>query len=224
MKEGTNVISAIATDLEGRTTDPVTALIVLDTTAPTTTPSPAPGAYYNTVTATLAANEPATIYFTIDGTLPSTASNAYSVPILLPSSTTIRFFALDRATNTEAIKSATYTVILDTAPPVTTLTAGSPKYTSGGGQLYVTSSSLFALSAIDNVSGVKIIGYRVDNGTWNTYASPFGQRTSWRRAANLRANSFVKDRVVKFACFNRDFKHLLVPGFSEEHLQPREFR
>ncbi len=187
MTEGANILIATATDLEGRTSDSVFATIVLDIHAPITTPSPAPGAYYNTVAATLAANEPATIYYTIDGTPPSTASNIYGVPILLTSSTTINFFAVDMATNAEAIKSATYTVITDTAPPVTTLTAGSPNYTSGDGKLYVTSSSLFTLSAIDNLSGVKTIGYRFDSGTWNTYASPFSLITEGSHTVGYRS-------------------------------------
>ena len=173
MTEGANIISATATDLAGYTSNPLTATIMVDSHAPITSSSPAPGTYYNAVTATLAANEPAMIYYTLDGTTPTPSSATYSGPQVLTSTTTLNFFAVDMATNPEAVKSVTYTVIPDTTPPLTTVTAGTPKYISGGGQLFVTNSSIFTLSASDIVSGVKTIGYRLDNGTWNTYVSPF---------------------------------------------------
>ncbi len=173
MTEGANIISATATDLEGNTAVPATATIILDTHAPVTTPSPAPGTYYNTVTVTLAANELAMIYYTMDGTTPTSSSKVYSGPLALTATTTLKFFAIDMATNSEAVKSVTFTVIPDTTPPVTTITTGSPNYTSGNGKLYVTSASLFSLSATDNISGVKTTAYHIDGGTWTTYVFPF---------------------------------------------------
>ncbi len=193
MSEGANSISATATDLEGNTTDPVTATIVLDTHAPATTVSPAPGTYFNAVTATLAANEPATIYYTVDGTAPTALSAVYNGPLLLTSNTALEFFSVDLAMNTESVKSATYAVIRDTEPPVTTITAGTPNFTSSDGKLYVKSLSNFTLSATDDISGVATIGYRLDGGTWNAYASPLslvteGSHTIGYRSTDNAAN------------------------------------
>jgi len=65
---------------------------------------------------------------------------------------------------------ATATVIPDTTPPVTTMTVGSPKYTSGT-TTYVSGSTVFTLSASDDASGVKETKYRVDGGSWSTYTA-----------------------------------------------------
>ncbi len=202
MTEGANIISATATDLEGHISDPVTATIVLDTHAPVTTPSPAPGSYYNTVTVTLVANEPATIYDTTDGTTPAASSEyMYKGQMVLTATTTLNFFAVDMATNSEAVKSVTYTVIPDTTPPVTTIFTGNPNYTSGSGKLYVTGATNFTLSATDDISGVKTTGYRLGNGTWTTYAVPFslfteGSYTIGYRSTDNAANTEIEKNLV----------------------------
>ncbi|HTG01806.1 MAG TPA: chitobiase/beta-hexosaminidase C-terminal domain-containing protein, partial [Nitrospirota bacterium] len=173
MTESANTIIATATDLEGTTSSSVTATIVLDTHAPVTTPSPAPGLYYNSAVVTLQASEAATIHYTIDGSTPTVSSPVYSGPLPLTSTTRLSFFAIDLAGNQETVKTATYTVTLDTTPPVTTITAGTPNYTSSNGKLYITGSTLFTISATDDVSGIKTTAYHIDGGSWNTYSSPF---------------------------------------------------
>jgi len=65
---------------------------------------------------------------------------------------------------------ATVIVIPDTTPPVTTMTVGSPKYTSGT-TTYVSGFTVFTLSASDDASGVKETKYRVDGGSWSTYTA-----------------------------------------------------
>lgn len=68
----------------------------------------------------------------------------------------------------------------DTIPPTTTLFVGSPQYTDAAGDLYVTSTTPFTLTAVDNNgtgSGVASIAYRIHNPTHNTgwilYTLPF---------------------------------------------------
>jgi hypothetical protein len=94
---------------------PVTNSITLDTVAPVTTAGPPiPGNYSTSTTPvsiTLSANEPATIYYTMDGTPPTTASAVYTGALSTSVTTTVRFFAVDAAGNTEAIKSATWTIL-----------------------------------------------------------------------------------------------------------------
>lgn len=53
----------------------------------------------------------------------------------------------------------------DPVPPTTTLATGNPKYTDPSGNVYVTSGTLFTLSAEDNSggSGVATTGYRIRN-------------------------------------------------------------
>jgi poly(hydroxyalkanoate) depolymerase family esterase len=81
-----------------------------DTTAPTTIATPAGGSYENSVTVELAANEPATTYYTTDGSTPTTSSTKYSGGIKLTSDTSLKFFSVDSAGNTEGVKVESYDI------------------------------------------------------------------------------------------------------------------
>src|SRR5688572_1732170 len=83
-----------------------------DGAAPATTADP-PGGSFREMPAEvrLASDEPATIFFTLDGSTPTTASPSEPSPVLLtelPPDTTIRFFAVDAADNTETEHAETY--------------------------------------------------------------------------------------------------------------------
>lgn len=81
-----------------------------DTTAPITTALPAGGSYVDSVTVQLSANEPASTYFTTDGTTPTINSTKYTGAFTLTSSTTLKFFSVDSAGNSESTKTETYTI------------------------------------------------------------------------------------------------------------------
>ncbi len=95
-----------------------------------------------------------------------------SAPFTVPSegTHTILYRSKDNLGNSEADK--TLTAMTDNTAPVTTITRGDPKYTSADGKLYAASAATFTLAAIDNLSGVGKTEYRIDSGTWTTYA-PF---------------------------------------------------
>lgn len=86
---------------------------------PVTTANPSGGAYSTAQLITLIANEPATIYYTIDGSTPTQLSSTYSSPILISTTTTLKFFAKDVDGNVESIKTQMYT--FDTTPPTFTI-------------------------------------------------------------------------------------------------------
>lgn len=92
---------------------------VPDTTPPTTTASPAGGSYEDEVTVTLSVNESATTYYTTDGSTPTTGSAQYTAPLVFTADTTLKFFSVDVANNTEAVKTESYTI---TSSPETTVT------------------------------------------------------------------------------------------------------
>jgi hypothetical protein len=54
-----------------------------------------------------------------------------------------------------------YDPVTDILPPQSTLTIGTPHYSTGGGQVFVTTATPFTLSAIDGDSGVQNVWYRV---------------------------------------------------------------
>ena len=87
-----------------------THLMADDTTRPITTATPLGGTYTGPISVTLAANEPARIYYTTNGSTPTTSSPQYVSPISITSSKTLKYFARDTASNSESVKSQTYTI------------------------------------------------------------------------------------------------------------------
>ena len=67
----------------------------------------------------------------------------------------------------------------DTIPPTTVLTIGEPKYVDPTGKIYVSSATLFTLTAEDNLggTGVASTAYNIRNATydsgWIDYSAPF---------------------------------------------------
>jgi YD repeat-containing protein len=103
-------------------------LQIADTTPPTTTASPAGGIYNIAQIVTLTCNDGGgsgcdKIYYTTDGSTPTTSSPVYSAPVNISVTTTLQFFAKDLAGNSEALKTAAYTI--DTTPPTGTITINS---------------------------------------------------------------------------------------------------
>jgi len=87
-----------------------TTLGTADLTPPATSTQPSAGSYLGTQSVTLSTDKPATIYYTTDGSLPTTVSAQYNGPIVVSSSETIKFFAIDAAGNQEAVKSAAFVI------------------------------------------------------------------------------------------------------------------
>ena len=71
---------------------------------PITTASPQGGTYPSAQSVFLTTNVPATIYYTADGSTPTTASAVYSGPISIQATTTLMFFAVDTAGNSEGVE------------------------------------------------------------------------------------------------------------------------
>jgi hypothetical protein len=68
------------------------------------------GTYTVTQTVTLAATAGATIHYTLDGSDPTTSSSAYSTPITVSSTSTIKAIAVQRGMFNSSVASATYTI------------------------------------------------------------------------------------------------------------------
>jgi alpha-tubulin suppressor-like RCC1 family protein len=116
------ILRYFSTDYVGNAEAVRTETYLTDNTPPTTTASPAGGTYY-LVSVRLTCNDGTgsgcdTIYYTLDNTTPTTSSPVYVTLLPITTTSTLRYFAVDRAGNPEPVKSATY-VIDKTAPMVT---------------------------------------------------------------------------------------------------------
>ena len=114
--DGTKTVYAKFRDKWYAETDAVSDTIVLDTTGPVTTATPKAGKYNSVQKITLSASDNPNgsgvdkIYYTIDGKTPTTSSSVYSTPIVLTKNTTLKYFAVDKMGNKEAVKTAEYTI------------------------------------------------------------------------------------------------------------------
>jgi len=154
----------------GNLYDPVTAGIVLDTTAPLLTAGPIPGDYSSVpVEVTLTSNEPSTIYYTLDGSAPTTASSRYSAPIQVSATTTIKYFAVDTAGNSAAVQTGVWTVHSSDLVASVSINNGAPR--TGNGTVSL------ALSAIDPV-GVATMQFSND-GVIYSAEEPYATGKLW---------------------------------------------
>lgn len=109
-----------ALDLEGNWSPNYTETYIIDTSVPTITANPTGGIYNTTKTVTLTTNDPdspTTTYYTTDGTDPQNSGTRriYTSPLIISTTTTLRFSAIDVAGNWGPNYKQTYTI--DKIPP-----------------------------------------------------------------------------------------------------------
>jgi ELWxxDGT repeat protein len=117
--DGVKTIHARFQDPAGNWSDPVSAAITLDTTAPTTTATPGGGSYSSARAVTLTCSDGsgvdgdgtngtpgcAAIYYSLDGTPPTTP---YSLPFTVSRNLTLKFKSVDSLGNSETVQSTAY--------------------------------------------------------------------------------------------------------------------
>jgi hypothetical protein len=134
--------------------------------------------YRQPVSAALAATDAggsglAVTRYTTDGTTPTTASPAYSAPLVLSQTTTLSYRSWDNAGNVESAR--TVTVRIDTAAPTVAITAPANGATIKAAQTTVTTS------VGDVGSGVKSVDLYADGkrvGTDTSAPFSFGWKPS----------------------------------------------
>ncbi|MBX7187475.1 MAG: chitobiase/beta-hexosaminidase C-terminal domain-containing protein [Vicinamibacteria bacterium] len=166
-------IKAIA-DAPGYLTSPVmTAAYVALAATPTITPNG--GAFMDSVPVTLAtATSGATVRYTLDGTEPTTASVAYSTPLLLVSTATL----MAKAFHTTLAPSSTATALFTIAPTPPTLSPGSGTYT--------TSVSV----AMSGPAGASIY-YTTDGSTPTLLSTPYAGAVVLTETTTIKAAAFL---------------------------------
>lgn len=189
--DGTKTVYVKYKDVAGNWSTPVSSTIILDTTAPATTISGVDGLWHNgSVTVTLAASDAGsgvnkTCYST-DGTNPTLV---YTAPFTLTNAGTytIKYYSLDKAGNSEAIKTASNQVKIDTTAP-----SGSIQINNAA-QYADSISVILSLSATDSDSGLNQMQFSNDNTAWSAPES-YAVTKTW----NLSLGDGTKTVYVKF--------------------------
>ncbi|MFG3207686.1 OmpL47-type beta-barrel domain-containing protein [Streptomyces sp. NPDC048192] len=179
----------------------VTAAPGDDTTAPDTSASvsgtkDASGDYVDSATVTLSASDSGsgvdTIEYALDGAAYATYTDA--VRVSGAGRHTLAYRATDKAGNTSAVKSVSFTVVAappeDTTPPETSATVSGTKDASGD---YVSGATV-TVTASDTGSGVAGIEYALDGGAYRDYTAPVlvsdvGRHTLAYRATDKAGNT-----------------------------------
>ena len=119
----------------------------------------------------------ASIRYTTDGSTPTLASPAYTGAFSVPTTRTVKFFAVDRFGNAEAVRTQEIRVGgADVTAPTTTISCGGTACSTGW---YRTTPVQVALAATDNVGGSGVAAtYYTTNGSAPTtsstrYTAPF---------------------------------------------------
>ena len=90
----------------------------IDTTAPLVDANPSGGTYNNTQTVTLTMNEQGNIFYTLNGTTPTSSSTKYTSPIVITSTKTLKFMAIDISNNKSSVHTEVYNINDTTGPTV----------------------------------------------------------------------------------------------------------
>jgi hypothetical protein len=165
------VLKFFAKDAVGNVSAVRTERYVIDREAPTVSATPRGRFINGPLLVTLSCADAGgslckAIHFTQDGTQPSTSSTAYTAPIEVKATRTLRFLAVDHAGNTSPVSEETYT--FDTEAPVV---AADPGSRASSGSLFVT------LNCTDN-SGrpCREVRYTADasvpQASWSRYEAP----------------------------------------------------
>jgi PKD repeat protein len=170
VNSGSN-LAAIQSYNSGTTGDNMVALnsimiLTFDTTAPIVNASLESGLFNTTKTVTLSVlddqDSNPVIYYTTDGSTPTTSSTVYVGPIVVASTTTLRFFAVDDAGNEATVQTETY--IIDTTMPLVMATPDSGIFNT---------TKTVTLEATDNVDTNPVIYYTTDGTAPTTGSSVY---------------------------------------------------
>ncbi|WP_164930458.1 chitobiase/beta-hexosaminidase C-terminal domain-containing protein [Geobacter sulfurreducens] len=152
LASGSHAVAVLGKNLVGTWQDVPTAVAwTVDISAPVTTASVPGGTYASAQSVELYSSETATIYYTVNGAAPTTASPKYTGPIVIGTTQSLKYFAVDQAGNVEGVKAQSFTIkpaAVINGIPADPTTATTATFTVGGP--YVVSYK-----------------YKLDNGVWS---------------------------------------------------------
>jgi hypothetical protein len=172
-----------------------------DSTPPVTIASPLGGIYNSNKTVTLSCSDGtgsgcSKIYYTTNGTSPTTASQVYTAPLSIVSTTTLKYFATDIIGNSEMIRNQTYTI--DKIPPVVAVNPVMTPTISNSQTIIATieAGSTIAVTT-GNSASVGAVTYPTTT-SWKCTISnmPLGTNTVKMTAKDAAGNTSVVQTVI----------------------------
>jgi len=170
----------------------------IDTDLPGTTATPAGNSYAGTQIVTLTSDETATIYYTTDNTDPTTVSDSINTSGTIPDisvDTTVKFFAVDSAGNTEGIQTENY-IIDATAPTLNTIVMGNYSLIKGQTTTvtFTFSEEVTGFVAVDDIlvdNGLVTALNTSDNIIFTTTFTPTDNHESTGNAITVADNTYT---------------------------------
>jgi hypothetical protein len=120
------VLKYLAVDLAGNESPVYTDNYTIDTEPPTACANYQTGYYNTTENVSLSMNEAGNIYYTLNGTTPTNTSTLYNGSIMVSKNTTLRYIAIDDASNVSSVYTQTY--IIDKTIPTASVNVKSGLY------------------------------------------------------------------------------------------------
>lgn len=188
--------------------------------------TPAAGNFAGEQVVTISAADGAKIYYTTDNTEPTTASDLYSTPIVLTTTTTVKAIAVEDGLNPSSVVSATYTAIQ--AESVSTLAELIEKgltdetstfcYTGNATVTYQNGSNLYIQDATAGLlvygsglpaykNGDKLTGF---SGTFKNYFSTYELMADATSFAAATANEPIEATVTDVEDITGDIQNTYV--------------
>lgn len=164
----------------------------------TATASLKTGIYNTSKTVALKMSDAGTIYYTKNGSTPTTSSSKYTSPILISTTTMLKFFAKDQAGNRSPIYTIKYTI--DKIAPKVSVTT--PSNLKTGVSRTTTMYVKFTENIKSSVYYANIKLKNLQTGTYKTLAKSIGSSTLYiKSTSKLNANTWyqvtIPARAVK---------------------------
>ncbi|MGK5739955.1 OmpL47-type beta-barrel domain-containing protein [Micromonospora sp. URMC 103] len=197
---GQHTVSYRATDKAGNTSAAQSVSFTVaqpspdDTTAPTATAAvtgqqDATGAYVGSATVTVSATDTESGVDKIEYSLDGGAYAAYTAPVSVNAvgQHTLTYRATDKAGNTSAVQSVSFTVVPPPADDTTAPTVSAMLHGEQDGNGAYVGGATVMLSATDSGSGVDTIEYSLDGQPYAAYSAPFAVNQPGQHTVNYRA-------------------------------------
>jgi peptidoglycan/xylan/chitin deacetylase (PgdA/CDA1 family) len=206
----TTTIRFFSTDKAGNAEAPKTQQVTIDASAPTTAincnGATCSTGWYSTSSVLLSlfpsdtgGSGVAKTYYTTDGSTPTIASPVYAGAFTIAQTTTVKFFSVDNAGNTEAVK--TSAVRIDASAPSVIVSSPTDGQSFGkGARVSLSATSSDAGTGTGAPSGVANVVFYLDSAvlatdtsspftaTWNTNRATVGGHTITAVAADAAGN------------------------------------